>query len=240
VRDVIICVTMRFGSKRLPGKALIDLGGGMTPVDLITLQLGRLPHRLVFCCPEGEEGDPIAARIREPAECFRGSLGNVLLRMLSAAEHYGASSVVRVTGDDIFVDPDCLRRLVDSHVRAAADLTYSDLPKGTECQIMSVRLLRRMVEAYGDDTECWDKERNATWADDASFNFMPLSPVEATPDTFAVELDTQEDAETIRDTIFRLKAKSLRTPFLVKDLASLHGERPFPKSKDPVYKPRSV
>lgn len=229
---------MRFGSKRLPGKALIDLGGSLTPVDLISLQLGRLPYRLVFCCPEGEEGDPIAAQIREPAECFRGSLGNVLLRMLSAAEHYNATSVVRVTGDDIFVDPDCLRRLVDSHVKADADLTYSDLPKGTECQVMSARLLRHMVKLYTGDTECWDKERNAAWTDTAKFNFLPLSPVEATPDTFAVELDTQEDAETIRATISRLKTKNLQTPFLVKDLASLHSESPFPKSKYPIYKPR--
>lgn len=235
--DVIICVTMRFGSKRLPGKALIDLGGGVTPVDLITLQLGRLSHRLVFCCPEGEEGDSIAAQVRDPAECFRGSLGNVLLRMLDAAKHYGASSVVRVTGDDVFVDPGCLQRLVDSHVAAAADLTYSDLPKGTECQVMSVRLLRRMVEACGEDTECWDKERNATWAGDTEFNFVEISPVEATPSTFAVELDTREDAETIRDAIARLQDKGLHPPFLVKDLVSLHGERPFPKSKHPIYKP---
>lgn len=235
--DVIICVTMRFGSKRLPGKALIDLGGGTTPVDLLTLQLQWVPHRVVFCCPEGEEGDPIANACHRDADCFRGSLGNVLLRMLSAAENYGAASVVRVTGDDLFIDPDCLGALVKSHCAADADLTYSDLPKGTECQVMSVRLLRRMVETYGDDTECWDKEKNAFWAADTKFNFVPLSPVEASPDTFAVELDTPEDAETIRDAISRLKDKGLRPPFLVRDLASLHGERPFPKSKDPVYKP---
>lgn len=235
--SVIICVTMRFGSRRLPGKALIDLGG-VTPVDLITSQLGRLPHRLVFCCPEGDEGDPIAAQVREPAECFRGGpLGNVLLRMLSAAEHHGAASVVRVTGDDIFVDPGCLLRLVDSHIDADADLTYSDLPKGTECQVMSVRLLRRMVETCGENTECWDKERDAPWAGGTEFNFVPLSPVEATPDTFAVDLDTREDAETIRDAIRRLKGRGLSPPFLVGDLASLHSERPFPKSKHPVYKP---
>ncbi len=227
---------MRFGSKRLPGKALIDLGDGMTPVDLITLQLGSLRHRLVFCCPEGEEGDPIAARTRPPTECFRGSLENVLQRMLDAAEHYGASSVVRVTGDDIFVDPSCLQTLVDSHIEAGADLTYSDLPKGTECQVLGVGLLRRMVSSCGEDTECWDKERNAAWVSDAELNFVPLSPVDATPDTFAVELDTPEDAETIRDAICRLKGNGLSPPFLIGDLASLHCERPFPKSKHPVYK----
>ncbi len=237
--DTIVCVTMRFGSKRLPGKALINLGGGMTPLGLLTLQLRRGPHQVVFCCPEGEEGDPIADRVAcsRDADCFRGSLGNVLLRMLSAAEHYGASSVVRVTGDDVFVDPDCLGALVKSHLAADADLTYSDLPKGTECQVVSVRLLRRMVAACGDDTECWDKEKDAPWATDAKFNFVPLSPVKADPDTFALELDTREDADTIRDTIRRLEGKGLSPPFSVGDLASLHDERPFPKSKYPVYEP---
>ena len=246
----IICVAMRYGSGRLPGKALIDLGGGVTPVRLLAAQLSKQPHPVVFCVPEGEDGDPIAAYLTDAAcgsaaaefahtACHRGSLANVLDRTLSAAERFGAGDVVRVTGDDLFVDPDRLERLLAEHVASGAGLTYSDLPKGTECQAISVRLLHRMVESCGDDTECWDKRRDAAWMEAEDLRFVPLSPVPAGPGTFAVELDTPDDAETVRDALRRLLTAGRRPPFFVEDLARLHAERPFPKSRDPVYRPRS-
>jgi len=248
----IICVAMRHGSKRLPGKALIDLGGGVTPVRLLAAQLSKQPHPVVFCVPEGEEGDPIAAYLMlcssprsygaeefAHTACHRGALANVLARTLSAAERFGAGDIVRVTGDDLFVDPGRLERLLSEHVASGAGLTYSDLPKGTECQAISVRLLRRMVEDCGEDTECWDKRRDAGWMAGEDLRFVPLSPVPAGPGTFAVELDGPDDAETVRDALGRLLAAGRRPPFFVEDLARLHAERPFPKSRDPVYRPRS-
>ena len=242
----IVCIAMRHGSRRLPGKALIDLGGGVTPVRLLAAQLSKQPHPVVFCVPEGKEGDPIAAYLADAARgsaasefahtaCHRGSLANVLDRMLTAAERFGAGDIVRVTGDDLFVDPGRLERLLSGHVASGAGLTYSDLPKGTECQAISVRLLHRMVESCGDDTECWDKRRDAGWMAGADLRFVPLSPVPAGPGTFAIELDTPDDAETVRDALGRLLAAGRRPPFFVEDLARLHAERPFPKSKDPVW-----
>lgn len=235
--SAIICVAMRHGSRRLPGKALMDLGGGLTPVGLLAAQFRRLPYETVFCVPEGAEGDPIAAHVGlvGAGACHRGPLRNVLARTLSAAERFGAGDIVRVTGDDLFVDPGRLEMLLAEHVASGAGLTYSDLPKGTECQILSARLLRRMVEDCGEDTERWDKRRDAGWMAGADLRFVPLSPVPAGPDTFSVELDTPEDAETVRDALERLRAAGRTPPFFVEDLVRLHAERPFPKSKDPVY-----
>lgn len=232
----IVCVTMRYGSRRLPGKALIDLGGGLTPVALLAAQLLPQPHPLVFCVPEGEEGDPIASHADSLGlNSHRGSLTDVLGRMLTAAEEFGADTVVRITGDDLFVDPTRLVKLVESH--SGADFTYSDLPKGTECQVISTEMLRRMSACEGGDNECWDKQRNPGWAAGAEMRFVPLSPVPAGPETFAIELDTPEDAGTIRGAISRLRAKGLEEPFLVEHLAALHAEEPFPKTKHPVYRP---
>jgi len=240
VSGTIICVTMRYGSKRLPGKALADLGLGFTPVSLLSAQLSPAPYPMVLCVPEGEEGDPIAAHAAGlGVTCHRGSLANVLGRMLSAADRFGADTVVRITGDDLFVDSGRLARLVEAHHDAAADLTYSDLPKGTECQVMSVALLRRMVEGAEDDTECWDKQRDAGWTKGARLQCVPLSPVPADEATFAVELDTPDDADTIRDAIRRLTELGRSAPFRVEDLAALHAARPFPKARHPVYQPRS-
>ena len=236
----IICVTMRYGSKRLPGKALADLGLGLTPVSLLSAQLSPAPYPMVLCVPEGEEGDPIAAHAaRLGVTCHRGSLANVLDRMLSAAERFGADTVVRITGDDLFVDSGRLVQLVEAHRDDGADLTYSDLPKGTECQVMSTALLRRMVAAADDDTECWDKQRDAGWTEGARLHFVPLSPIPADEATFAVELDTPDDADTIRSAIRWFAETGRSAPFRVEDLAAMHAAHPFPKARYPVYQPRS-
>ena len=81
--------------------------------------------------------------------------------------------------------------------------------------------------------------QDAAWTDGAKLHFAPLSPVLAGPDTFAVELDTPDDAETVRDALARLRAAGRTPPFSVEDLAGLHAEKPFPKRKDPIYRPRS-
>jgi hypothetical protein len=96
-----------------------------------------------------------------------------------------------------------------------------------------------MAGSCGEDTERWDKRRDAGWMAGEDLRFVPLSPVPTGPGTFAIELDTPDDAETVRDALGRLLASGRRPPFFVEDLARLHAERPFPKSKDPVYRPRN-
>lgn len=238
--STIVCVTMRYGSRRFPGKALVDLGCGFTPVSLLSAQLFPVPYRMVLCVPDGVEGDRIADHAAKlGVTCHRGSLVNVLGRMLSAAERFGADTVIRITGDDLFVDPWRLNRLVEAHRDRNADLTYSDLPKGTECQVMSVAMLRRMVASAGDDTECWDKQCDAEWMVGSKLHFAPLSPVTVGSETFAVELDTPDDAEVIRDVLHRLGETGHSPPIRVEDLAAMHAKRPFPKTKYPVYQPRT-
>ncbi len=229
--DVIICVTMRYGSTRLPGKALIDLRGGLTSVDILASQLRDLPYRLVICCPESADDDVIADAARKiNVECFRGTL-NVLKRMVDASEHYGASSFVRITGDDLFVDPGRLDSLVSCH--GDFDFTFSDLPKGTESQVVNVSFAKEVLSLSGDETDYWDKQRNAAWQD-KNMNFVPLSPIATNADTFAVELDTAEDAEVIRKTLLRLSQAGINQPFCLEDLIQLHRILPFPKSRDPI------
>jgi len=231
---MIICVLMRFGSQRLPGKALIDLGGGLTSMELLVEQLRFSRFKTIICCPEGEEDDLIAERAEalNDCDCFRGPLEGVVERMVLAAEHYDSSSFVRVTGDDLFVDPYRLDQLADAH--GDADYTFSDLPKGTETVVVNADFARQLIaDSTEDSTEYWDKRRGVAW-DRANLNFVPLSPVVADDNTFALELDTPEDADTIRKTLKQLKTEEKRQPFVVEDLAEMHREKPFPKSKPPV------
>ena len=230
---MIICIAMRYGSKRLPGKALIDLGG-KNSIEMIINQLSSSRHQIVICCPEEEDGDPIynfATSIG--ARCYRGSLENVLERMVSAAESFSSESFIRVTGDDLFVDPIYLDALATSHSGKNADITFSDLPKGTESLVIKTSFGRKLLKSYGDSTEYWDRKRSPAW-ENAKINFSPLSPIPADDNTFALELDTKEDLEVIKKVIKKLELSGVNQPFYLDDLIKLHSIDPFPHSRDPV------
>lgn len=233
--DTVICVTVRLASSRLPGKALVDLEG-RPALQILIEQLRASRHPTIICLPIDEDDDPIAELCgRLCANHFRGSPKNVLGRMVGAAMSAGAKRFVRVTGDDLFVDPYRLDQLVEAH--CDADFTFSNLPKGTESQVVSVDFAHELIEGYEGDTEYWDKRRSEYFRrPETKLNFVPLSPVCASPDTFALELDMPEDADTIRGVLQALASEGRRQPFVVEDLAGLHRRDPslFPKSKDPI------
>ena len=231
--NMIVCVTMRYGSKRLPGKALINFDG-RNSVDILKEQLCSSENQVVFCCPHGPEGDPIV----EYAEsigltCFRGSLENVLDRMVSAAEHYNSESFIRVTGDDLFIDPVYMDKLAAVHECSDADISVSDLPKGTETIVIRTSFARGILSSYGNNTELWDRQRSDQWKD-AKVELVPLSVVPVNEDTFALELDTPEDYEVIKEVLSRLVDAGIEQPYFIEELVELHECKRFPTSRDPV------
>lgn len=210
------------------------MGGGLTPLELLVSQLQHSRFPTVICCPEGKEGDLIYEAAVQLDECnvFRGPLEGVVERMVLAANEFDAKSFIRVTGDDLFIDPFRLDRLAASH--AEADYTFSDLPKGTESVVVKTDFAQQLIDDPAEDSsEYWDKRRGKAW-ERASVQFVPLSSVTADEHTFALELDTPDDARTIRDILIRLKEAEMEPPFTVENLAELHNERPFPKCKPPV------
>ena len=228
--NTIICVTMRYKSHRLPGKAMIDLGG-VNSIDLLAAQLQGSKHRLVICCTDSPDDDVIADYTHlKKIDCFRGSF-SVVQRMVSVAKEFGVSYFAHVTGDDLFVDPVKLDLLVDAH--KGADFTFSDLPKGTESHVINTSFADRLLDSYGTDTEYWDKKRSTAWKS-ANLNFVPLSPIQATSDTFSIELDTPVDAEFIKSLLGRLRANNIFPPYHIDDLISMHNIEPFLTTKDPI------
>jgi len=55
--------------------------------------------------------------------------------------------IVRVTADDILVDPEYLRKAVKEHLQYEADYTYiPKLPRGFDCEVISRRALLEVMK----------------------------------------------------------------------------------------------
>src|SRR6185436_1826848 len=123
---------------------------------------------------------------------FRGSEDDVMQRFLDAASRESADVVVRITGDDVFIDPAFLDRAVGHHLANNADYTaYPGLPKGMETEVMSVSALKQ-AHALAEDpsfTEYMTHYIKRPYV--FRFSAMPVDERYRRP--FRLTLDTEED-----------------------------------------------
>lgn len=146
-------VVARMQSSRLPGKALAEVAGMPALAHLFKrLQQSQRIDQIVLCTTDGHEDDPLNELARDSGiECFRGPKEDVLGRMLGALNGHSVDIAIRVTGDDILVDPEYVDRAVAHHLSVNAE--YSDLkslPSGTEVEIFDVALLKDIWRAARD------------------------------------------------------------------------------------------
>jgi spore coat polysaccharide biosynthesis protein SpsF len=145
-------IQARMGSERLPGKVLLPLhsGPGASILDKIvsTLELVVDPGRIVLATSSLPENDALAAFAEgRGVKCVRGSEENVLDRFCQAVKLYNFQQIVRLTGDNPFIDPKHLSKTVAYHLDNEADYTHSvGLPLGMNIEVISAGALLRSLE----------------------------------------------------------------------------------------------
>ena len=143
-------IQARMGSNRLPGKILKQIGGKPL-LEHILYRMSFLQHAagIVVATTENPLDDPVEEFCRRnEVSFFRGSEENVLQRYCLAARAGGFSHVVRLTGDNPFVDIAELDRLIDLHLSANADYSscVEGLPVGVGAEIFTFAALQDSLE----------------------------------------------------------------------------------------------
>ncbi len=114
--DYRLIIQSRYGSSRLPGKALYPLAG----MPMLVFLIRRLKHfgfadKLVLATTRNIEDDSLAAwGESEKIPVVRGETDDVLARFLRCIEICPADFVLRITADNPLTDP----RLVEETVKA--------------------------------------------------------------------------------------------------------------------------
>ncbi len=154
-----ILITARMKSTRLPRKVLKPILGRPMIVHLLDrLKQARRPERIIICTSPLEEDRPLVEiAAQEAVDCFQGDPDDVLLRLTSAARHFGLKTVVSCTADNPFVDAEYIDRLVDFHLKGNLDYSITEgLPFGSFAYVLSVRAMERACEIKAEsDTEVW-------------------------------------------------------------------------------------
>jgi spore coat polysaccharide biosynthesis protein SpsF len=141
-------VSARTASTRLPGKALLPLGGvPMVQFLLERLRATRLGGRIIFATTQRPDDDRLAKLVAGLGiAVFRGADADVAGRYLATANEFGLDWIVRVTADCPFLDADSLDHCLeqwDPGGRADIVSTKGVFPTGIDYELFPAALLAR-------------------------------------------------------------------------------------------------
>jgi N,N'-diacetyllegionaminate synthase len=219
-------VVARMKSSRLPGKAVLDVAGMPALMHLFErLKQAKSVDRIVLCTTEEVEDDELQRLAGLAAvHCHRGQTEDVLARMLGALEGHDVDVVVRVTGDDVLVDPDYLDRAVLHHLETNAE--YSDLkslPSGTEVEVIDASLLRTIWKVSKNTR---GTEYLTTYIVDHSDQLCTTSvPVEERHvQDWRLTLDTPEDYQVIQAFLEAMNSRGKPLTYRLDDIIAYFSE----------------
>lgn len=197
MNDVGIILQARIGSTRLPGKVLKPIGRKPL-LQHIFYRVSFLRHSIpliVATSTSVSDNEIVAFCEDNSVSCFRGSETDVLERYFLCAKENRLQHIIRLTGDNPFVDAEELDRLIDLHLAANADYSSSldFLPVGVGAEIFSFQALEK---SYLKGTEPWHREHVNEYIleNPGLFHIEILDvPVEKQRSDVRLTVDTKED-----------------------------------------------
>ena len=203
-----IILQARFGSQRLPGKALALLGGTSILERCLTRLLASGVGRVVLATTEAAEDDALSfVASRMGIDVYRGSTDDVLTRYVGAALACQFDFVVRATGDNPAVDIDAPGRLLEIMRRENADYACEDgLPYGAGVEILTISTLTRTASVASDTA---DREHVTTFVKRHPGTFRvvrELAPAALRRPNVRLTVDTADDLAFMRRVFARVGA----------------------------------
>jgi aryl-alcohol dehydrogenase-like predicted oxidoreductase/spore coat polysaccharide biosynthesis protein SpsF (cytidylyltransferase family) len=162
----IIIMQARTTSTRLPGKAMLPVGGHPSAV-LAALRAGNVGIETVVAIPAEASDDALAHALgKYGIRVVRGPLEDVLARYALAARDLPEDSlVVRLTGDNVIPDGELAQELVTAFTESGVEYVslecpQSGLPYGVGGEAFTVATLRRANVLA---TSAHDREHVTPW-----------------------------------------------------------------------------
>jgi spore coat polysaccharide biosynthesis protein SpsF len=195
VTRIRVVIQSRLSSSRLPGKALMMIGG-MPLVELVARRASRSGHEVVVATSSEVYDERIAHHCtRTGLAVVRGSLDDVLSRFVLATEDLDPDDlVVRLTGDNPLADAGLVDELVaatraSQHTYGRVDI--DQVPEGLGAEVFTAEALRL---AHASTRDAYDREHVTPWLrrELGELLFVP----EASPpgvDAYRATVDTLHD-----------------------------------------------
>ena len=197
---VIITITARTKSRRLPLKALRLINGKPMIQQLIErLKRAKLADDIVLCTsPRPQDTVLVDYAEKLNISYFRGDATDVLKRLYDAATSFSAEFIVSTTADNPLTDPVYIDRIIEEYRHTDADyITCLDLPLGAFSYGVKREAMEKVLSLKKErDTEIWGHY----FKDTSLFKVEEIEvEKELAHPEFRLTVDTPEDLKLMRE-----------------------------------------
>ncbi len=201
-----VIIAARMGSTRLPGKAILPVGGIPMLVFLIRrLKNSRLANRIILATTNRSLDNVLESWAKvEGIDVFRGSQDDVMARFVGAAEWAGGDYVVRVTADCPLVDGKLLDYCLEycgSHLpfdlattKKAFSAFDSSFPVGLDFEIYRSATMSEIHSSRLPSPEDREHLTSYIYKHPADYRIISIKPPAWLPDSdYEFTIDSAED-----------------------------------------------
>ncbi len=153
--SVVAVIIARMDSKRLPSKALVDLGGKSCIERCIDAVLSsKNIGNVIFATSDDSKDDELAEMVSslDTVPVYRGHSNDPAKRMFEATKHLSPKNIIRVTGDTPLFLPDECDLLIEHHLLNDNDYSrFQNAPLGLTSEIFTTKSLELILENFGTD-----------------------------------------------------------------------------------------
>lgn len=201
-KKIIATIEARMTSTRLPQKVMLDLAGKPVLYRIVErLKRSKYLDDIVIVTSTDISDDVIVDFCKvNNISCFRGSLDDVMLRVLDGAKAYNADIIVEITGDCPVISYEHVDLLIEKYfeknVDYAANIIERTYPRGFDTQVFSVETLQKASDLT-DDMAYREHVSLYIYRHPEIFSLYNYSAKENEPfmyhPEFEITLDTKED-----------------------------------------------
>jgi len=170
----------RFSSKRLPGKALIDIDGRCLLGRVIdrTKLIKGIDRIIVATSIENDDDEIARFSDSNGVDFFRGSLENPSKRALDACDHFKLLKFARICGDRPFFDPELNSQLISladgNNYDLVTTTNQKPLPPGLTAELITVTSLRDNISRFSFDNQ--EHVTSFFYENESLFNIKRIKP----------------------------------------------------------------
>lgn len=223
---VVAIIQARMGSTRLPGKVMMEIVGKPMLWHVINrVEQSRLLDEVVIATSKRKEDEVIATFANE---CgiggYTGSDRDVLDRYYRCATEFRAKTIVRITADDPFKDPEVVDLITRTYLDREGSVDYVSntikptYPEGLDVEAFSYSALE---SAWTDAKDAFDREHVTAyiWRNPDDFRLLNVENKLGDLSNLRWTVDTPEDMAFARAVYERLFDK--KEVFLMEDILNL-------------------
>lgn len=235
-----VCVVQsRMANARMPGKnGLMLMGKPQIWHVLKRIQRCQTFSEIILAIPHESNGGPqkeVAQELGIPVLDYKGDYTNVVHRYCIAADIMDGDIIIRIPGDNTFVDPDIVDHTVEvydknpprwNHLLSSLDDFGEGHPAGLGCEVWDVRFLQWLD---GQQLSKRQREHPHTWAIDTGriewwtpYPWLDYHLIKWLPHKFSV--DTPEDWEFTKRIYEALYPAHQDGDFRIASILSFLGE----------------